>query len=412
MRLEPRNLDSLIPPNHPARSIWDFLERLNLERFYASIKAVLDRPGRPTTQPQVILALWILATTDGVGSARQLARLCEEHDAYRWLRGGVPINYHRLADFRVAHQAALDELLSQVVASLMAAGAVTLDRVAQDGIRVRASAGAASFRRKDTLKECLNWARKRVRELAQAREHPDPNLSKREQAAWERAARERAERVERALAYLPEMEAAKELQQERYTKAKREKVTVARASTTDPEARVMKMPDGGFRPAYNAQLATDGNSGVIVGVAVTAAGTDAGQAVPMEEQVQGRTGQQAGAYLRDGGFATREDITTLEKRGITVYAPLRAPRNKPAEERYKQRYGDSPEVAAWRERMQTEEAKETYRQRGATAEWTNAQLRLHGLSQFTVRSLGKVTSVMLLMAIAHDLLRWLALGPA
>jgi len=163
----PRDLGVAVPEDHPARAIWGLLEKLDLAAFYGSIKAVLDRPGRPTTDPQVLLPLWLLATVEGVGSARRLARLCQEHDAYRWLCGGVPINYHMLSDFRVAHQVApslrsgqaLDDLLAQVVASLMAAGAVTLERVAQDGMRVRASAGAASFRRKSRLKECLETAR-------------------------------------------------------------------------------------------------------------------------------------------------------------------------------------------------------------------------------------------------------------
>ena len=171
----------------------------------------------------------------------------------------------------------------------------------------------------------------------------------------------------------------------------------------------MKMPDGGFRPAYNVELATDRAKGVIVGVAVTAQGTDAGQAVPMEEQVVKRTGQQPKAYLMDGGFATREDITALEERGLTVYAPVRLPRNRPEEERFQSRYGDSPQVVRWRQRMATEEAKAVYKERGATAEWVNAQVRQHGVSQFTVRGLVKATTVMLLVAVAHNLLRWAAL---
>ena len=171
----------------------------------------------------------------------------------------------------------------------------------------------------------------------------------------------------------------------------------------------MKMPDGGFRPAYNVELATDGAEGVIVGVAVTQQGTDAGQALPMEEQVVRRTGQQPEAYLMDGGFATREDITALEERGITVYAPVRLPRSKPEEERFQPRYGDSPQVVRWRQRMATEEAKAVYKKRGAIAEWTNAQVRQHGVSRFTVRGLLKVTTVMLLVAVAHNLMRWTTL---
>ena len=406
----PRDLDAALAPDHAARAIWDVLEQLDLTAFYASIKAVLDGPGRPTTDPQVLLALWLLATTENIGSARQIARLCEEHDAYRWLCGGVPINYHMLADFRGAQQAALDDLLTQIVASLMAAKAVTLERVAQDGVRVRASAGASSFRRKDTLEGCLQEARAQVERLAREREQPDRGgVSARQQAARERVARERVARVEQALAYLPEAQATKDTQQRRYTKAKRARVAAARASTTDPEARVMKMPDGGFRPAYNVQFATDGAQSVVVGVAVTNAGTDAGQTGPMVEQIARRTGGRPRDYLVDGGYATRDDITGLEQRGITAYAPVRAPRNKPDEERYQSRWGDSPEVTRWRARMASDTAKTVYRQRGAIAEWTNAEARRHGLGQFNVRGLVNATSVALLIAIVHNGLRWMAL---
>jgi transposase len=404
----PRDLEAELAEDHQARAIWGLLEQLNLDAFYGSIKAVLDRPGRPTTDPQVLLALWILATVEGVGSARQLARLCEQHIAYRWLRGGVPINHHMLADFRVANQAALDDLLTQIVASLMAAGAVTLERVAQDGMRVRASAGASSFRREETLKECLTEAGAQVERLAREREHPDPGVTKRKQRARKRAARERVERIEQALTYLPEANAIKQLQRKRAPKADRAKVTEPRLSTTDPDARVMKMPDGGYRPAYNPQFATDSVHGVIVGVGVTMSGSDAHQAPVMVEQIKRRTGQKPKDFLMDGGFAVREDITVLAEQGLTVYAPVRQPKTKPEEERYLPRYGDSQGVIAWRERMASDEGKARYRQRGAIAEWTNAQTRQHGLGQFNVRGLANVTSVMLLVAIAHDLLRWLS----
>ncbi|MFB3119272.1 MAG: IS1182 family transposase [Stenotrophomonas maltophilia] len=406
----PRDLDAALAEDHSARAIWGMLENLDLSGFYGSIKATLDRPGRPTTDPQVLLALWLLGTVEGIGSARKLDRLCQEHDAYRWLCGGAPVNYHMLSDFRVAHQGALDELLTQIVASLTAAGAVSLERVAQDGMRVRASAGASSFRRRETLEKHLDEARAQVARLAQEREHPDPGVSQRERAARERAGRERVARVEQALEYLPQAQAAKERQQQTLATAKRAKVSAPRTSPTDPEARVMKMPDGGFRPAYNVELATDQANGVIVGVAVIREGTDAGQALPMEEQVVERTGQHPGAYLMDGGFATREDITALEQQDVTVYAPVRLPRNKPEEERYQPRYGDSPQVVRWRQRMATEEAKAVYKQRGSTAEWANAQVSQHGVSRFTVRGVAKLTSVMLLVAVGHNLLRWSAFG--
>ena len=335
----PRDLDAALAEDHSARAIWGLLEKLDLSAFYGSIKATLDRPGRPTTDPKVLLALWLLGTVEGIGSARKLARLCQEHDAYRWLSGGVPINYHMLSDFRVAHEGALDELLTQIAASLMAAGAVTLERVSQDGMRVRASAGASSFRRQETLEKHLEEARAQVARLAQEREHPDPGVGQRSRAARERAARERVERVEQALRYLPQAQAAKERQQQTQTIARRAKVTQPRTSTTDPQARVMKMPDGGFRPAYNVELATDQAKGIIVGVRVVMEGTDAGQAPPMEEQVKERTGQHPrglpdgrrfchpGGYHRPGGTG-RHSVRPCEAAqeqtgGRAVPAPLR-----------------------------------------------------------------------------------------
>ena len=319
-----------------------------------------------------------------------------------------------LSDFRVARREAVDDLLTQILGCMQAAGIITLGKVAQDGMKVRASAGAASFRRKETLERCLEEAREQVERLAQEREHPDPGVSKRQQAARERASREREQRVAEALAYVPEVEAAKERQRRTLATGKREKVTPARVSTTDPQARVMKMPDGGFRPAYNVEVATvkaEGKAhGVIVGVGVTTEGNDANQAVPMEEQVVERMGDHPQDYLIDGGFANREAITTLEQRGVTVYAPVKLPRNKPEEERYLPKQGDTPEVITWRGRMATPEAKEIYKARGSLSEWANAQASHLGVSQFTVRGVVKVTAVMLLIAVTHNLLRWLAWG--
>jgi transposase len=406
-----RDLDASLPEDHPARAIWAFLDRLDLSPFYASIKSVLGRAGHPTTDPQVLLALWLFATSDGVGSARQIARLCKEHDAYRWICGGVPINYHTLSDFRVAHQEALDSLLTEILASMMDARLVTLHHVAQDGMRVRASAGASSFRREPTLERCLAEAEQQVAALAAEREQPDPGRNARQEAARERAAQERQQRVETALRRMPKIQAAKERSKRTESKAKRKKVSEARVSTTDPEARVMKMPDGGFRPAYNLQLATDEHSQVIVGVAVDTTGSDGGQAPPVLEQVVGRTGRLPQAYLMDGSFARREDVTALERRGVTVYAPTRSPRTTTSgRTKADPRPDDTPEVARWRERMETEEAKEIYKGRAATSECVNAHARRHSLTQLLVRGTRNVLSVLLLVAITHNLLRWIALS--
>lgn len=409
-----RDLDSLLPPEHPARAIWEMVERMDLEGFYGDIKAVIDRPGHPASDPQVLLALWVYATAEGVGTGRELDRLCHEHDAYRWLRGGVPVNYHLLCDFRVAHLEEMDELITQILGCLLAGEVISLKQVAQDGMRVRASAGSSSFRRRGTLERCLGEAREQVERLREEREHPEGGVSKRQQAARERAVREREERVGKALAYLPEAQAAKERQQRTLAKGKRERVSEPRASSTDPEARVMKMPDGGFRPAYNVELATVKGSGkahgIIVGVGVSTEGNDFGEAVPMEEQVEERAGVRPEEYLVDGGFASREAITTLERRGIRVYAPVRLPRNKSEGERYLGRAGDSAEVIGWRERMATAEAQGVYKIRGSLSEWTNARIRQLGLDRFTVRGVAKVRAVATLFAVTHNLLRCLALG--
>ena len=414
VELVPQSLEERVALDHPARAIWALLERLDLTGFYRTIRAAVDGPGRPASDPRVLLGLWMLATVEGIGSARRLARLSEEHDAYRWLRGGVPVNYHLLADFRVAHQAELDALLTQTIALLLSEELVTLQRVAQDGVRVRAAAGSGSFRRRATLERCLGEAREQVERLAAERAAPeahDPTARRKQQVARERAARERLERVERALEALPALEAIKEQQRKKLSKERQQRVPEARVSTTDPDVRVMKMGDGGFRPALNIQVATDGDSRAIVGIAVSQQGSDGGLAAPMEAQVVERTGRHPGEYLIDGGLATRDDITTLAANDVTVYAPVEPPRTETSgRTAYDPRPDDTPAVAAWRQRMGSPDGQAAYRQRSAIAEWTNAQLRVrHGLQRFTVRGVDRVTSVVLLLAVTHNLLRYLAL---
>lgn len=414
VELVPQSLEERVRPDHPVRAIWALLERLDLSRFYTRIRAAVDGPGRPASDPRVLLGLWLLATVEGIGSARRLARLSEEHDAYRWLRGGVPVNYHLLSDFRVAQQAELDALLTQTIALLMSEELVTLQRVAQDGVRVRAAAGSGSFRRRASLERCLAEAREQVERLAAERDAPeahDPTASRKEQAARERAARERLDRVERALAALPELEAIKAKQRQKLSKERQRRVPEARVSTTDPDARVMKLGDGGFRPALNIQLATTGDGRAIVGVQVSQQGSDGGLAAPLEAQVVARTGRHPEEYLMDGGLATRDDITTLASHDVTVYAPVEPPRTRTSgRTAYDPRPDDTPAVAEWRRRMGTDEGQATYRQRSGIAEWTNAQLRVrHGLQRLTVRGVDRVTSVVLLLAVTHNLLRYLAL---
>jgi transposase len=388
-------LDDLIPDDHPARLVWDYVEGLDLSPLYDRIQAVERRPGRAPIDPKILMALWLYATIDGVGSARQLDELCRTHAAYQWIVGDVPVNYHTLADFRCDHVALLDDLLTKGLATLLAEGLVDLNRVAQDGMRVRASAGAASFRRRPTLEEALAQAQEQVEALRQEAEDDPAATDRRRQAARQRAARERAERVQAALARLPELE----------EKKKPDQKDRARCSTTDAEATVMKMPDGGFRPAYNFQFATDTATQVIAGVAVETTGSDMGQLEPMVDQVEERSGKVPSEWLVDGGFAQHDQIETVSapEVGCTVYAPVPKPKD-PKVDRYAPKPGDSAAVSAWRQRMGTDQAKEIYKERAATAECVNALARGRGLMCVLVRGVIKVKAIALWYALAHNLL--------
>jgi len=406
--LRPTDLESLLPPDHRARLVWAFVEGLDFAPLYERIRAIEGHAGRPPIDPAILMALWLYATLEAVGSARALERLCDEHDAYRWLAGGVSVNYHTLADFRVDHADLLDELLTRSVAALIVEGHVTLAGVAGDGMRVRASAGAASFHRRDTLAGALAEAEAQVRALKAELEDDPSATSRRIAAARERAATERAERARAALDALPELEAAKR-RNAPAGKPPRE----ARASTTDPEARVMKMADGGYRPAYNAGLATDTASQVIVGVELTNAGSDGGQLAPMLRQLERRYDRAPDAVLVDGGFVNLAEIETLAESasGTTLYAPPPTPRD-PTRDRYVPLPGDPPAVAAWRARMGTAEAKRIYRERAATAECVNAIARNRGLQRIPVRGLAKARAILLWFALAHNLMRAVVLRAA
>ena len=390
-------LDSLLTQDHQARVVWAFVEGQDLSELYRRIRATEDRPGRTPIDPRLLMALWLNATLDGVGAARELARRCEDDVAYRWLCGGVSVNYHTLSDFRVDHAEFLDALLTQNVAVLMHEGLVTLARVAQDGMRVRASAGASSYRRQPTLEQCLADAKEQVEALRREAQEDSPSGTARVRAARERAARERQERLERALARSEEIRAAK-------PENAREKV---RVSTTDPEVPVMKMGDGGFRPAANVEFATDTGSQIMTGLDVTGRGSDRGEMPPMVEQHQKRYGTYPGEFLVDGGFVGKEDIGAVSApdKGCTVYAPVPKPKKDVQRGRFEPLHDDSEAVAAWRRRMGTPEAQEIYKERASTAECVNAIARNRGLRQFTVRGLKKIKAVVLWYVLAHNLMR-------
>lgn len=396
------DLDALLPQDHEARAIWAVIERFDLTALYSPIEARGERAGAPAIDPKILLAVWVYATSEGQGSAREIWRLCEMHTAYRWLCGGVAIGYHTLSDFRSEQGEVFDSLITQVLARLMKHDLIDLHRVAQDGTRVRASAGASSFRREQTLDALLDEAREHLETVT--RETTDPGLTARQAAARKRGAEERLTRLEAALAQLPEVAAVK--------KRSGAKDKAPRVSTTDPEARVMKMPDGGFRPAYNVQFATTTDAArVIVGVSVSNRGSDAKQSTPMLEQIEQRTGQRPKEMLLDGGYAQHDALDAAAAKDVTVYAPLPTPRGEESRDPHVALPGDSEAVGAWRERMGTAEAKEIYKERAATAETVNADVKTHrGLSSLAVRGGGKVLSSVLLVALTYDILRLLTLS--
>jgi transposase len=387
-------LEDLLDTDHQARVVWDFCLGLDLQPLYEPIRSREGGPGRAAIDPRLCVALWLYATLEGVGSARALAWLCANHNAFRWLCGGVAVNHHTLSDFRVGHLDLLDQLLTHSVAVLREQGLVDLNRVAHDGLRVRASAGAASFHRRPTLEECLQEAEDQVARLKEELDDDPSAPSRRHAAARERAARERAERLRQALERLPELEAKKKAGQ-------RDK---ARASGTDPEATVMKMADGGYRPAYNVAYSADTVTLVIAAVAVTTSGSDAGQITPLNDQIHHRHGVYPREALADGGFVSLEDIEAAQAppRGTRVYAPVPQPKD-PKRDRHAPLPADSAQVREWRARMGTEPAKAVYRQRASTAECVNAQARNRGLIRLLVRGLQKVRAVALWFAIAHNL---------
>jgi len=384
--------EDTLPPSHTARVLWEVIGTLRLGSFLKGVKAVEGTVGQRTLSPRMKLTLWLYAISTGVGSAREIARLVRSDDAYRWIVGDLEVGHHTLSLFRVDHGAALQELMTDILASLMYKGVLSLDLVAQDGIRIRAAATAPSFRSYGSLLECRAQAALHLKAtLAQA---DDPEISGAQQAAREAAARDFQRRVEEAIATVAELQ-----------KTRKPSAKPARASTTDAEARAMKMADGGFRPAYNVRMATAGSPlggpRTIVGVQVTNVGSDMGSITPMLAEIEERTGQLPGVLLADANHAAHDCIRAAAEAGVEVLIAV------PKRSQEAGANADiDPAIVAWRERMATDEAKKLYRARASLCELMNAHLRTHhGVDAFLVRGLAKVTCVALLGAIASNLLQ-------
>jgi transposase len=394
------DIDSLIGDDHLARMIWAFVQPLDLSELENRIKARGSNAGAPTITPRLMLALWIYATCQGIGSARLLARLCENDNAYRWLCGGVSVNYHTLSTFRNGCADLLDRLLSEHLAALAQAGLVDLDTLAQDGVKIRASAGTSSFRRVETLEQKRATAQAVVEELKREVEADPEAGNKRVRAAKERAARERLGRLEAAQAALADLKQKRQELQDKGGNGKKPKEP--RASTTDADARIMKMADAGFRPAYNVQVASVAGEQIVVAVDVTNNGSDGGLMRPMLEQVQVQTGDFPKRHVVDGGFTNFDDIEWAHGKGTEVFCPPKKP--KKGADPYKVRPSDGPGTSAWRGRMGSEEGKAQYAIR-VICECIHARWRNWNLRQVTVRGLENVRSVVLLHAFTNNVLQ-------
>jgi transposase len=385
--------EDALEPTHRARILWDVTGTLELGLFLAGVKAVEGTVGRKTLSPRMKLVLWLYAISEGIGSAREIERRVASDTAYRWIVGDLSVGHHTLSAFRVEHGAALDQLMTDILGALMYKGLLSLDLAAQDGIRIRAAATAPSFRTYGSLLECREQAALHLKAvLAQA---DDPELTLAQKVSREAGARDFQRRVEEAITTVVQ------LQEQRKPSAEQP----ARASTTDAEARVMKMADGGFRPAYNVQMATAGSPlggpRTVIGVLVTNVGSDMSSITPMLDQIERRTGELPKVLLADANHATHDCIRGATERGVEVLIAV------PERQQKAGAHVDAdPAIVAWHERMKTDEAKQLYRARASLCELSNAHLRTHhGVSQFLLRGVTKITSMALLAAISSNLLQ-------
>jgi transposase len=463
------DVERLIGEDHRARAIWTLVGRLDLQRFYDDIESSVEAGGRPAFDPQLLISLWVYAYSEGIGSAREVARRCEFDPAFQWLTGLEEVNYHTLASFRVEKQQELDELFTQLLGVLSAEGLITLEQVMQDGTKIKALASARSYQREGTIREHLERARQRVAKMGDPQ---DEEIRPKAKQARARARQEQQKRLENALQELEKLQESKKGE-----KAK----SKARVSTGDPEARVMKQSDGGLTLSYNAQISTDAAHGLIVGVAVTQDANDSAQLIPAVERVQQRLKKKPQQMVADGGYTTRDTIEKMAGREIDFLgslgreetpsgatAPNRLPpsafvyhaganryvcpegkllrpqgRHTKSNRRgqiaylYEAKFSDcqpchrKPEccpenqshgrgvlrleetaaVVAFREKMASVEAQTQYRRCGRVVEFCHAWIKSKlGLRQFHVRGLVKVQMELLWACLTYNLQQWIRLS--
>lgn len=403
------DLDGLLPADHPARLVWAFTDSLDLSAFYDAIKAREGEPGRPPADPQVLVALWLYATLEGVGSARALERLVKRDVSFRWLAGGVPVNYHGLSDFRVQWSEQVDDLLKQSVTALVSEGLVELEEIAIDGTKIAAAVSARSYTRGGRLDRLEQEAADRIAALKQEL-HDDPNASaRRRRAAQARAARETQEKVAKARAALERLHREREARQKSHPKEEQKKKPPA-VSLSDVDARWMRFPDKATRPGYNVQTSAVPKLGLVLTMRTTDRRNDEGLAVPVMAEVQARYGCAPRRLLLDAGYATRGDVAALaapEAGPVTVYMP--APPERPLNEasagaRHQRTYArknEAPAVKSWRALMQTAQAQLIYGSR-KLMELIHANYKNRGMGRLTVRGMEKTHGAVLWHGLANN----------
>jgi transposase len=456
------DVETLVPEDHEVRAIWEFTGHLDLTAYYETIHAVEGRAGCTAFDPRLLVSIWIYAYSRGTGSAREISRLCDYDPAYQWLTGMEPVNYHTLADFRSSRKGALDRLFVEVLGIMSAEGLITLERVMQDGTKVKALAGADTLRREERIREHLHAAEEQMRQSL------DEEASLRVHRARERAVREKKERMEHALGELEKMKA---------DAGKKE----SRVSMTDPDARVMKQSDGGYAPSYNVQLSTDATAGVIIGVAVSQRPDDSQELVPAVERMEETMGKIPRQVVADGGYTNWENVAAMDTAGVdfigsvtdrtaqveawfkrrgvddafraehftydeaadaytcplgkTLRRNRRTRRTGHTNHSYRSRRSDcgecphrekccpgkahmrtvvrrvdDPVLASFLTKMKTEEAKNIYKQRGAIAEFPHAWIKEKiGLRQFHLRGLLKVGIEALWACLTYNIQQWVRL---
>lgn len=392
------SLDDYLSEDHKVRKVWRYVELLDLSLILGKIKSVESNPGAPAIDPKILMSIWLYAFIEGIISAKVINRYCKEHIAFKWLCGGVSINEHTISDFRVKHGEAFDDILTQSIAVLSHQGLIVIEKVAQDGMKVEAHASKSSFRREKTLKEHLKRAKEHVESLQKSLAENPSGMSKQQGAAKKRAAEQEVEKINHALEELKKLRQQKAIKAkkngESFTQKDKENV---RASKTDPEARVMLMSNNGYAPAYNIQFVAEVTHKVIVGVFATKSGHDYGMLGPMQKQMKNRLGYVPSQTLADPGFLQYKDVEEAAENS-EVFIP-----GKTIKDNHSNQI-----LTELKKRMETEEAKEIYKERASTAELVNARTRTRGLTQFLVTGLAKVNIVSLLFAIGNNMLVWMS----